>query len=215
MLRLVNITLLLKKRIRGKNEATSCNHSLIFSPLTHSLTLSLSLSFYFPTTSYFIRDRKSSNGVRVNDITIEPNVPYKIQDGDSVVIGSIELIFYDVVEKAAAVASSSSSPANASSSKSGNSSDSSNIPTLRRNRTLTNDQKNYWKLVTILPNEQKYDETVHIRAEIEAEEEVDFKKVEDLDKVKHALHLLISLLPCHSPSLLLLNSISLSRIPKL
>jgi hypothetical protein len=37
-------------------------------------------------------------------------------------------------------------------------------------------EERYLKLVTILPSEQKYEETVTIRAELEAQEESDFGK---------------------------------------
>ncbi len=101
----------------------------------------------------------------MNDITIDPNIPYQIQDGDSILIGSIQLFFYDEVNNDSSSVVSSS-----------------DLPTLNRRRTstTTDQQKNYWKLVTILPNDQKYDETVHIRAEIEADEQVDFKKIEEV-----------------------------------
>jgi adenylate cyclase len=40
-------------------------------------------------------DRNSSNGVRVNDQFIPPGVPMPLRSGDSVMIGSIKLMFYD------------------------------------------------------------------------------------------------------------------------
>ncbi len=44
-------------------------------------------------------------------------------------------------------------------------------------------EDNNTKLVTILPSEKKYEETVTIRAEVEADVDVDFKKVEDVNDI--------------------------------
>jgi adenylate cyclase len=49
-------------------------------------------------------------------------------------------------------------------------------------RPSTSDDRNL-NLVTILPSEKKYEETVTIRAEVEAEPEIDFKKADDVTDV--------------------------------
>ena len=51
-------------------------------------------------TRISILDRNSSNGVRVNDQFITPGVPTQLRNGDTVMIGSIRLMFY---ESAAAI----------------------------------------------------------------------------------------------------------------
>lgn len=43
----------------------------------------------------FVVDRNSSNGVRVNDQFIPPGVVMPLRNGDSLMIGSIRLMFYD------------------------------------------------------------------------------------------------------------------------
>ncbi|KAJ3206209.1 hypothetical protein HK099_000599 [Clydaea vesicula] len=96
---------------------------------------------------YYIRDKKSSNGVKLNSHYIEPDHPQLLSDGDKILIGSVQLEFFDEVSKRPSL------------------SDDSNL-----------------KLVTILPSEQKYEETITTKVEIEADE-VDFKKVGEVDSV--------------------------------
>ncbi|KAJ3087429.1 hypothetical protein HK102_011134 [Quaeritorhiza haematococci] len=44
---------------------------------------------------YYVFDRKSSNGVKVNDVQIEPSQLHELQDGDVIKIGTISLTFCD------------------------------------------------------------------------------------------------------------------------
>ena len=98
---------------------------------------------------YFIKDNNSSNGVRLNGLQIDPNVPLPICDGDAISIGTINLTFiYQPLDA--------------------------------DTRRPSNSEDNNLKLVTILPSERKYEETVTIRAEVEAEIEVDFRKATDM-----------------------------------
>ena len=46
-------------------------------------------------SEFQITDLKSSNGVKVNDSMIPPNIPFTLQDGDIITIGSVALTFYD------------------------------------------------------------------------------------------------------------------------
>jgi adenylate cyclase len=50
--------------------------------------------------------------------------------------------------------------------------------------TVSLEENNYTKLVTILPSEKKYEETITIHQEFEAEEDTSFSKVEDLINVQ-------------------------------
>ncbi|KAI8904359.1 hypothetical protein EDD86DRAFT_77856 [Gorgonomyces haynaldii] len=101
---------------------------------------------------YYIKDRNSSNGVRLNDRLIEPNQLELLRDGDVIMIGAIALVFND--------------PAS--------------VRRMRANKHMTLEEK-YLKLVTILPSEKKYEDTVTIRAELEAEQDVDFSKIDHVE----------------------------------
>ncbi|KAJ1551354.1 hypothetical protein HK096_000791, partial [Nowakowskiella sp. JEL0078] len=123
---------------------------------------------------YAIKDRKSSNGVKVNDKTIEPNRPYLLQDGDQILVGMITLNFYDKIQ---------STDINSDT----------NRATIKRNPMRNSilpspnaDDDRYLRLVTILPSEQKYEETVTIREEIAAEDTVDFHKLENDNPIDEA-----------------------------
>ncbi|KAJ3326262.1 hypothetical protein HDV06_000138 [Boothiomyces sp. JEL0866] len=101
---------------------------------------------------YFIKDTNSSNGVRINDSLIEPNLLHKLTDGDVIMVGTISLLFQaDNHQDTASNADS--------------------------------DNK-YLNLVTILPSERKYDETTEIRAELEAEDDVAFQRIDVVDDVE-------------------------------
>ncbi|KAL2916424.1 hypothetical protein HK105_203854 [Polyrhizophydium stewartii] len=102
---------------------------------------------------YAIRDKNSSNGVRVNDYLIEPGKLHLLVDNATVLIGGITLTFHDTTH---AVADGPASP----------------------------QPNDYLQLVTILPSEKKYEETVTIRAEIETEEDVGFSTIDDIDSVE-------------------------------
>lgn len=106
---------------------------------------------------YALKDTASANGVRLNDKQLVPNELYPLRDNDEIQIGQFALKFFDVNHKDKNAVSAD------------------------------NEENNYTKLVTILPSEKKYEETVTIRAEIEAEEEVAFSKsdqVADIDTLR-------------------------------
>ncbi|KAJ2994947.1 hypothetical protein HDV02_001176 [Globomyces sp. JEL0801] len=99
-------------------------------------------------------DTKSSNGVRLNDNLIEPNRQYALKHNDEIMIGQISLLYR---------AANQQEPAN---------------------NSVSTQENNYLKLVTILPSERKYEETVTIRAEVEAEEDVGFIKIDKVEDVE-------------------------------
>jgi adenylate cyclase len=103
----------------------------------------------------FIKDLNSSNGVRLNDTLIEQNQSYPLNDNDVILIGPISLLFCAPHHVESHSITSPSVSAN-----------------------------DYVDLVTILPSERKYEETVTIRAELEAEEEVAFMKSENVHDIE-------------------------------
>jgi adenylate cyclase len=106
-------------------------------------------------------DRRSSNGVRVNDQFIPPNVPMMVRNGDCIMVGSIKLMYYATLKDSEA---------------------SSNGEGGQKKKTSSNE--NHLKLVTILPPENQYDENIAIKAEVDADEEViDFKRVDLVDNI--------------------------------
>ncbi|KAI8910758.1 hypothetical protein BC831DRAFT_492691 [Entophlyctis helioformis] len=106
------------------------------------------------TDGYCISDKHSSNGVRVNDNLIEPGKLYLLVDNDNVMVGGISLLFHDIIHDH----------------------DTQAVP--------VSPQDEFLKLVTILPSGPKYEETLTIRAEIEAEEDVDFSHIEKVEDVE-------------------------------
>ena len=101
-------------------------------------------------------DTNSSNGVRLNELTLLVNELYPLKDNDMIVIGPYALQFFEANHsQEKSIVDPSSSPK------------SSKYP-------------DYTHLVTILPSERKYEETVTIRAEIEAEEDVAFSRIENV-----------------------------------
>ena len=103
----------------------------------------------------YVVDKKSSNGVRINDQFIPPNVPMIVKTGDCIMVGSIKLIYYDSVKSAKGT---------------------------EVEKPSSTDQ--HLKLVTILPPENNYDEQIAIKAEIEADDQViDFKRVDLVDNI--------------------------------
>ncbi|KAJ3291532.1 hypothetical protein HDU76_007260 [Blyttiomyces sp. JEL0837] len=78
---------------------------------------------------YYIKDRNSSNGVRINNALIDPDRFYKLNDGDKVLIGSINVTFRDECHD-----------------------------TEERESAEKEVDENV-KLVTILPSEKRYEET--------------------------------------------------------
>lgn len=106
-------------------------------------------------TRYSLKDTNSSNGVRLNDNMIEPNQLMPLNDNDVIMIGPISLLFCSPNHH-------------------------------EQNPTVpaAGNENNYINLVTILPSERKYEETVTIRAELEAEEEVAFMKGENVNDIE-------------------------------
>lgn len=107
----------------------------------------------------YVMDRRSSNGVRVNDQFIPPNVPMMVRNGDCIMVGSIKLLYYASLKE-------------------------SEVNQAIEPKKKTNAGENHLKLVTILPPENQYDEQIAIKAEIEADDEVtDFKRVDLVDNI--------------------------------
>lgn len=48
---------------------------------------------------HYLRDRNSSNGVKLNGSYIEPEIPIELTEGDTITIGSIQLVFYEQVTR--------------------------------------------------------------------------------------------------------------------
>ncbi|KAJ3279672.1 hypothetical protein HK104_001256 [Borealophlyctis nickersoniae] len=100
---------------------------------------------------YLVKDCNSSNGVKINDQTIPSGVWYNRPLADNDVIQIGTIsLVFHDDRQDAAM------------------------------RRPTNPEDNYLKLVTILPSEQKYEETVTIRAELEAESDTDFRKMDQV-----------------------------------
>ncbi|ORY49833.1 adenylyl cyclase [Rhizoclosmatium globosum] len=141
-------------------------------------------------TAYYIKDKNSSNGVRVNSINIIPDTLHRLHDGDKVSIGVILLTFVD--EHPTGV------PTPAMSSWNDSISNSLNRASRHQSMYLTKEDEEKVKLVTILPSESKYEETVTISAEIE-DEDIDFRPLgevkdsstlkEDYEKLRLAYEL--------------------------
>ncbi|KAI8848884.1 hypothetical protein BC829DRAFT_393256 [Chytridium lagenaria] len=96
---------------------------------------------------YCIRDRNSSNGVRINDVMIAPNTLRQLVDGDRISIGTINLTFVAEGKEPPQVLGG---------------------PNAHRQSSRITDEN--VKLVTILPSEKKYEETVTVSAEIPADD---------------------------------------------
>jgi adenylate cyclase len=101
---------------------------------------------------YYLKDRNSPNGVRVNNIMIDPSTPHKLRDGDKVTIGTIDLTFQDETH----------------------------TDSDKQAKDTENDNT---KLVTILPSEKRFEETMTISAELEADTDLDFRKVDEVRDV--------------------------------
>ncbi|KAJ3206787.1 hypothetical protein HDU67_007946 [Dinochytrium kinnereticum] len=110
---------------------------------------------------YYIRDRNSSNGVRINDVMIAPNTPRTLVDGDRISIGTINMTFVAEGKEPPQVLGGPNAH--------------------RVSNRITDDNL---KLVTILPSEQKYEETVTVSAELPADDgETDFCKGDEITDV--------------------------------
>ncbi|KAJ3201111.1 hypothetical protein HDU82_008355, partial [Entophlyctis luteolus] len=126
-------------------------------------------------TAYYIRDKNSSNGVRVNNITIVADTQHRLRDGDRVSIGVIVLTFVDehMAGEQPLALNTSWSDTMAFSSM--------NRSSIRHQSVyLTKEAEENVKLVTILPSEAKYEETVTISAEIQ-DEDIDFRPLNEVN----------------------------------
>ncbi|KAJ3382688.1 hypothetical protein HDU84_004110 [Entophlyctis sp. JEL0112] len=144
------------------------------SPLTSKLPFSAN-SFFREKTAYYIRDKNSSNGVRVNNITIVADTQHRLRDGDRVSIGVIVLTFVDehMAGEQPLALNTSWSDTMAFSSM--------NRSSIRHQSVyLTKEAEENVKLVTILPSEAKYEETVTISAEIQ-DEDIDFRPLNEVN----------------------------------
>ncbi|ORZ30913.1 hypothetical protein BCR44DRAFT_63776 [Catenaria anguillulae PL171] len=148
---------------------------------------------------YILRDRNSSNGVKLNDVFISQAVP--LADGDRIQIGSVVLTFLYVDSRAGYVEHAGA--LHQQGAQGGMHQQYGPYGTAgRRNNNNSGNNNNYAQgssasssgypyddpqggnhnieLVTILPSEQKYEETVSIRAEIEDQATTDFPMVADI-----------------------------------
>ncbi|KAJ3033092.1 hypothetical protein HDV00_006737 [Rhizophlyctis rosea] len=127
---------------------------------------------------YLLKDRNSSNGVKVNDIPIQPGTfSHLLKHQDVILIGTISLIF---VEDRPPPTPAATPPTSLTSSPIHNRT--SLHPT---SPTTTTQDDSYLQLVTILPSEQKYEETVTIRAELPADDDTDdFLKISALTNLE-------------------------------
>ncbi|KAI9343067.1 hypothetical protein DFJ73DRAFT_524033 [Zopfochytrium polystomum] len=113
---------------------------------------------------YYVKDANSSNGVYVNNVLIPKPDPYKLRDNDKLKIGSIELTFIDEIRH-------DSPPSNAAN------------PTNKRESMMPREVEENVKLVTILPSEKRYEESMTISAEFAAGDDDsvgDFRRVGDV-----------------------------------
>ncbi|KAJ3053774.1 hypothetical protein HK097_003412, partial [Rhizophlyctis rosea] len=127
---------------------------------------------------YMLKDRNSSNGVKVNDIPIPPGTfSVHLKHQDVILIGTISLIF---VEDRPPPTPAATPPVSTASSPSHRHSANPASPA-----TTTSQDDSYLQLVTILPSEQKYEETVTIRAELPADDDTDdFLKISALTNLE-------------------------------
>ncbi|KAI8818372.1 uncharacterized protein EV422DRAFT_182831 [Fimicolochytrium jonesii] len=133
---------------------------------------------------YYLRDKNSSNGIRVNDKLIAPNTPHLLRENDKIEIGSFILYFHDGIPRKIKVEPSSPLPspstpttavpgsvygAVASGAAAYQQPPHALSPSRRPSAAGQNDDDyKYNKLVTILPSEQKYDQSMTIQAELPA-----------------------------------------------
>ncbi|RKP04200.1 hypothetical protein CXG81DRAFT_8565 [Caulochytrium protostelioides] len=115
---------------------------------------------------YYIRDRNSSNGVRINDRLIEANTYVPLKDHDVITVGTISLHFYTTAYSANDPFFGGNLLAKSTPAGPNGSTEDPNL-----------------KLVTILPSEKKYEDAVVIRTEMNAEDSVDFRKASDVEDI--------------------------------
>ncbi|KNC95832.1 uncharacterized protein SPPG_08774 [Spizellomyces punctatus DAOM BR117] len=126
---------------------------------------------------YYIRDRNSSNGIKINEKLIS-SAPQLLKDGDKIDIGTFTLFFQDEVQEDGGQAQRNSyepsSPLSPTASTV-------NGTLTQRPSSLTEEEYRFTKLVTILPSDQKYEESVTIRAEMSATTaDTDFRQCQDV-----------------------------------
>jgi adenylate cyclase len=114
---------------------------------------------------YWLRDRNSSNGVKLNDVYISQSTP--LAHGDQIQIGTILMRFYYILESEQELPHAYSSR-----------------DTFKQNQAFNSQRSSFASpdhinLVTILPSERKYEETVSIRTELDEPLVHDFPKVDE------------------------------------
>ncbi|TPX68190.1 hypothetical protein SpCBS45565_g03266 [Spizellomyces sp. 'palustris'] len=126
---------------------------------------------------YYIRDRNSSNGIKINEKLIS-SAPQLLKDGDKIDIGTFTLYFQDeFLEDGGQAQRNSYEPASPLSPTASTV----NGTLTRRPSSLTEEEYRFTKLVTILPSDQKYEESVTIRAEMSATTaDTDFRRCQDV-----------------------------------
>ncbi|TPX60729.1 hypothetical protein PhCBS80983_g01647 [Powellomyces hirtus] len=115
---------------------------------------------------FYLRDRNSANGIKVNDKLISHNSPHLLREGDRIEIGTFSLDFHEGVppKNKFAVADQKASPLSPASPLL-------SAGTLGRRRpshTVTEEEYKYTKLVTILPPDKKYEDSMIIQEEVHA-----------------------------------------------
>ncbi|KAI9203358.1 nucleotide cyclase [Polychytrium aggregatum] len=112
--------------------------------------------------TYYIKDNMSANGLRINDSTIEPGEFYRLADDDVIKLGTITLrLQYASIDDGTPTTS----------------------PSKRTPRPTSGNAEKFLRLVTILPFEQRYEDSVTIRAELEADGDPDFKRVDQVTDI--------------------------------
>eukprot|EP00842_Homolaphlyctis_polyrhiza_P007106 jgi/Hompol1/985/HPOL_002624-RA len=115
-----------------------------------------------------IIDLNSANGVRVNDELVNPDKPRPLHNGDTIMISSISLTYY---ENEAAANNNSDQTSLAF----GSATSKSAIGTLVDPSMLN--------LVTILPLDAKGEPVMAIKAELEADMDTDFRRVDEVTDI--------------------------------
>jgi adenylate cyclase len=126
---------------------------------------------------YAIQDLHSANGVKVNDALLPPDTPHSLLDGDSLVIGSVALVFYDSHAKAPR-GSLGNISRRGSEAQGGQQ---------QQQQQRSQPPEHSTSLVTILPAEATYDDTITIQGEVERLETDHFPRaseITDLDSMR-------------------------------
>ncbi|KNE62224.1 hypothetical protein AMAG_07464 [Allomyces macrogynus ATCC 38327] len=132
---------------------------------------------------YWLRDRNSSNGVKLNDVYISQAVP--LTDGDKIQVGSIYLYFQYVngpAARAAATPMTAAAPVTAPSASAATATDPATAA--HQDESSLQDNMENVRLVTILPNEDKGNESVTIHDRKPAVERPDFPVVSEIHDIE-------------------------------